>query len=864
MADKNPDSKRQSGEKNKVPLKPEFSTNGWGDFSECTFDFPLDGNFFIGKYKIVETLANRGQSTVFLAHDPDLNRQVVVKLYHSAMDERQRQQVVSEGRALARIDSSYVARCFTVDSVGDAPFLVMEWIDGQTLTDFASEQSLDFKYIRSVFSKIAEGVAAIHEQELIHSDLKPGNIMIDAQGEPKIIDFGLVRAEQSTLTELAGTYAYMSPEVARNQRKQVGVPTDIFGLGGVLYFLLTGKAVYEAPTKPEMLEAAKTGAIENPADLRSGIPPRLNACCLKCLRTEPVNRFQSTTELLPQLRPSTRRRWLAIFFTFAGLLLAVALLLRVILSPNIPPKYQAKILAANLDIDGAIQLADSELAALNWDDENHTSAIREWIGLRVSFLLQIPDLERALVAAKERIEFESNRSLASGDLTRTLWVNEAETEYEQVFRLKNLDTTGMEKLAGAKRTLMQGERFLFPDVKDPIRAISNTNAAIKSLETLVGKEHIEYIRAVWQLAKCKVITEQFNGIEGDLKHVEIGLKSIFSDTSSDMIFLHENRSVLTRDILGTPTKAISDARESIRMADLMNMDNGMRATSMSVNLGQTLLDARQFEEAELVLQQAAMSLGKLKNPPLQLGQAYMELGQMFENTQNLEESRRYFDLARKVINQNLDKDPMAPVVRAYLDLKESILASSEGRYDKAIEHAENGVEPLRLYRNGKPQHASGKAQLAMVLILAGKLNRAESEITPAIEMITSHRNAGQFLFAGYESSMYVVLAKLRLAQLRFIDAESAIEMAMNLEKRRPESRPLEYLKSDRLLATVAEKKGDAKLEYERLKNIAGEIKEFQTCTLVTSFEHRRICEMQNEIDNRLAKLPPTAVEPENE
>ena len=274
----------------------------------------------ICKYKLRGVVASRGQSKVYRAFDPDLNREVALKIYHQDMSSQQHERVLSEGRAIARVSSPYVARCYAVESLPDGPILVNEWIDGATLSDYVADRTLRLEEVREIFRKVCLGVSAIHAQGLVHADLKPGNIMVDSQGDPRIIDFGLVISEENLNdTSLAGTYAYMSPEIARGDHGRIGRATDIFGLGGILHFLLTGHALYESDSKQEILAMARRGEpAESVADYTVH-SNRLWQIRSKCLAARPGQRFSSADHIVKSLFP--RRAWRAGFIVL-GLALA--------------------------------------------------------------------------------------------------------------------------------------------------------------------------------------------------------------------------------------------------------------------------------------------------------------------------------------------------------------------------------------------------------------------------------------------------------------------------------------------------------------------------------------------------------------
>ncbi len=169
----------------------------------------------IGKYAIVETVSVHRHTIVFKARDPDLERFVALKLYHSSLSDEKMQRAMIEGRALAKVDCPFVARCHSVEALGNAPVLVNEWIVGQPLDEYLKNYPLDFDQIRIIFRKILLGIQAIHDEGLLHRDIKPSNIVVSENGDPKIIVLGLVQNVDACDVQLAGTCAYMAPAFVR-------------------------------------------------------------------------------------------------------------------------------------------------------------------------------------------------------------------------------------------------------------------------------------------------------------------------------------------------------------------------------------------------------------------------------------------------------------------------------------------------------------------------------------------------------------------------------------------------------------------------------------------------------------------------
>jgi hypothetical protein len=259
----------------------------------------------VGKYLVVRPLGRGGQATALLAFDPDLQRHVVLKRYHVG-DGSRAERALGEGRALARVDSPYVARCLGAERRGGEVLLVVEHVAGRDLGRAHRERPLDFAEAAAVVAQAAEGLAAVHACGLLHRDLKPANILLGDDGRPRLVDFGLAtHLGGDRLGECSGTPSYMAPEQARGEPERIDFRTDVFGLGAVLYELLAGRPLYREATTAEALDRASAGDFPPPSRLNPSVPAPLEAVCLKALAKAPAHRYASATEFAAALRQAT-------------------------------------------------------------------------------------------------------------------------------------------------------------------------------------------------------------------------------------------------------------------------------------------------------------------------------------------------------------------------------------------------------------------------------------------------------------------------------------------------------------------------------------------------------------------------------
>jgi tRNA A-37 threonylcarbamoyl transferase component Bud32 len=278
----------------------------------------------IGKYEIVRRFTeSSGQAAAYLGFDPILRRHVVLKRYHDGDTPEGRRATIEEGRALVGIKSDYVAECLGIEFLDDEAFLVVEHIKGRSLAEIRREGPFDPERIAGILTQLAEGVAAVHQRGLIHRDIKPANVILGDDDRPRLVDFGLAaHLGSDRLRELSGTPSYMAPEQARGEPERIDFRTDVFGLGAVLYNLLTGSPPYAGSDLATVLVQARAGRVVPPRRLNARVPRGLERICLKAMAADPGQRYGSAAEFRRALK--RWRRGLALPLVAAACVLALA------------------------------------------------------------------------------------------------------------------------------------------------------------------------------------------------------------------------------------------------------------------------------------------------------------------------------------------------------------------------------------------------------------------------------------------------------------------------------------------------------------------------------------------------------------
>jgi predicted Ser/Thr protein kinase len=285
----------------------------------------------IGRYLVIGRFRRTGQAEVFRVVHPGLARDLVLKLALNPVEPGVRHEIIEEGKILAELKHPNLVQIYDLDWHDDRPYLVMEYIRGRSLDQIASEGRLKPRQAAALLAKVAAAADYAHRHGIIHRDIKPKNIVVDEAGEPWLIDFGMARLRHAWSEDPGrpgGTFAFMPPEQARvespEDQQKVGPRSDVFALGAVLYYLLTGKAPFEAETWRESWDRARRCDFDRAALEGPRIPRGLRLICLKGMAADPAERFASAEDLARGLKSFLRWPSLIAATALAVLIPAVA------------------------------------------------------------------------------------------------------------------------------------------------------------------------------------------------------------------------------------------------------------------------------------------------------------------------------------------------------------------------------------------------------------------------------------------------------------------------------------------------------------------------------------------------------------
>ncbi|QDT08150.1 serine/threonine-protein kinase [Planctomycetes bacterium K23_9] len=262
----------------------------------------------IGDYELIQEIGRGGMGVVFRARQISLDREVAVKmiLRGRLASDADLQRFLAEAAATAKLEHPNIVPVYEVGDVDGRPFFSMQYVEGQTLLQFLSDGPIDPRLAASIVATIARAVGFAHEQGVLHRDLKPSNILIADDGTPMIMDFGLAKqvGTEENLTRtgmLVGTPAYMSPEQASGRRGLVGPASDVYSLGCVLYFALTGRAPFVAESPMELVMLVIEQDPMPPRALRPRLDRDLEMIAIRCLQKPMDLRYESANALADDL-----------------------------------------------------------------------------------------------------------------------------------------------------------------------------------------------------------------------------------------------------------------------------------------------------------------------------------------------------------------------------------------------------------------------------------------------------------------------------------------------------------------------------------------------------------------------------------
>jgi Tol biopolymer transport system component/predicted Ser/Thr protein kinase len=289
----------------------QAGSSGHGSDNPSPTELPrLPAGTLVGPYRLDRAIGAGGMGVVYRAHDPRVGRDVAIKMLPPQFiaDAERLRRFEHEARAVGALNHPNLLTLYDVGTTRDQPYLVMEFIDGETLRTLLESGPLPSRRACEVAIEIARGLAAAHSRNIVHRDLKPDNVMVTRDGRVKILDFGIAKLRQPAAVGappeamppqtgpeiILGTVGYMAPEQIRGDA--VDGRADLFAVGAILFELLTGRHAFEGRSPADVLHAILYGD-RTELSLPASVSPTLDVIVRRCLAADPDMRFQTARDL---------------------------------------------------------------------------------------------------------------------------------------------------------------------------------------------------------------------------------------------------------------------------------------------------------------------------------------------------------------------------------------------------------------------------------------------------------------------------------------------------------------------------------------------------------------------------------------
>ncbi len=266
----------------------------------------------IGRYEILSELAQGGMGIIYLAHDPFVQRPVIIKVltYRFAMDDFHRDFFQQEAKIIAALEHPYIVPVYDFGWQGSQPYFVMRYMVGGSLEDMMKRQEIKLAEFAKILERICEALDTAHDRKIIHRDIKPANIMFDIDNKAFLGDFGIAQMKSDKDEEeewLVGTPNYMSPEQCLDQK--LDGRSDVYALGIVLYEVITGQLPFSGASNEQVMDMQVNQPVPNVLDLQPDLPNAWQEIIVKAMAKSPDGRYTSAGEFAQDVQDLVSGRW---------------------------------------------------------------------------------------------------------------------------------------------------------------------------------------------------------------------------------------------------------------------------------------------------------------------------------------------------------------------------------------------------------------------------------------------------------------------------------------------------------------------------------------------------------------------------
>ncbi len=274
----------------------------------------------IGRFTVMRELGQGAIGTVYLAHDPVIDRQVAIKTFNGKLSQLERRkhqdQLINEARAAGRLSHPHIIAIFDANVEGGLTYIVMEYLQGRELSRLlARAHPFELNDIATIAWKVADALDYAHRNGVVHRDIKPANIFMVGENQPKVVDFGIARSPNRVADQHAnsqdapytlfhnnilGTPTYMSPEQACGE--PADARSDIYALGAVMYEMLAGRKPFQSRDTEKLLQMIALKTPPAPHEVNTDVPEGLSAIVMKAMQKRPEKRYQHAHEMANDIK----------------------------------------------------------------------------------------------------------------------------------------------------------------------------------------------------------------------------------------------------------------------------------------------------------------------------------------------------------------------------------------------------------------------------------------------------------------------------------------------------------------------------------------------------------------------------------
>jgi eukaryotic-like serine/threonine-protein kinase len=821
----------------------------------------------LGRYIPIEELGRGGMGRVLRAYDPQLQREVALKLLHDELDEGHTTRLLREAQALAKLSHPNVVQVYEADRVGDQTFIAMELVEGRTLQAWMRQEPRpDWRSCVELFVQLGAGLAAAHERGLVHRDFKPGNAIIDGKGRPRVLDFGLARKldaeaddepsrgpraasdDEPTLDApltrtgaVVGTPAYMPPEQMKGA--EVDARSDQFSFCVALYEAVYGERPFEGDSMMAMVVSMQGGSVRL-APKGSTVPTALRKLLLRGLARAPAERWPSMEALLAELRAlAAPRRWRWLAPSVAMGLLAIGAGLGV----QQYAAWASRCTGARAQLDGiwddarrqqletAILGTELVYAPATWQrvQERLDGYADAWAGRHTEICL-------ATRVTEEQTEEEM--ALRMGCLRehrtalRAVVDVLARADEEAVWKAVEL-VAGLPMLARCDDLeLLAQQHQRVPPPEDPrvqaevealrerladieaeqeagkyARALEQVEPVVRQAEAL---EHVPLV-AEAKLRRGSLLVDSSRVAEGEQGLQEAYALALQHEHFDVALAAAQRLTSLVGVQRARPAEGLVWGATALPLAE--RSGNAVERAMSANNLGGVFVTQGEYEQAELHYRRALEIRETILGPyDPRVGQSANNLGFVLAHQAEYEQAERYYERALSTFEQALG--PEHPYVASSLNNLGGVLAR-RGEYEQAERHQRRALE-IREKALG-PEHAhvaSSLADLGNLLLAKEEHEQAELHYRRALTVFENALGPDHPDVAGIVLNLGLVLeAQGKYEQAELYARRAVLMLEQTLGPHHPQVADASYI-----LGNVAFAQGEheeAALHYQRALEI---------------------------------------------